>query len=99
MKRFITIIAAMIIAASASAATKSQNDTIVLPQAVLTFRSEAYQTSTGKDKTRYIATYKGKDYHTTKTAAERYADIKRWSGVPCVIKITTPSGAERIAVL
>lgn len=100
MKKIYVSIAAMILAAGmAHAASYAPNDTTALKNAELVFRVENYTTSKGQEKTRYITTYNGKEFISNKTSMQRYADIRRWGGVPCVVKITTPSGSERIAVL
>lgn len=77
-----------------------QNDTTKVATPNIKFDKVEYVSKkTAEVKTEYIVVLDGKEYKTNKTSYERYRLIRRMGGVPCVVKITTKSGAERIAVL
>lgn len=77
-----------------------QNDTTLVKTANPKWDKVEYVSKkTGEVKTEYIVIVDGKEYRSNKTSSERYALIRRFGGVPCVVKITTKSGSERIAVL
>lgn len=79
---------------------KAQNDTTKVATSNPKWDKVEYTSKkTNEVKTEYVVIIGGKEYKTNKTSYERYRLIVKFGGTPCVVKITTPSGAERIAVL
>lgn len=79
---------------------RAQNDTTKVQTGNPKWETKEYiAKKTYEVKTEYVVTIDGVTYPTNKTSVERWRLIKKFGGVPCIVKITNKSGKERITIL
>lgn len=95
MKKFLVILILSLCAIIA----KAQSDTTVIYKPIQ-FETEQITSKTGKSYTKYYAILDKNYYESNKVSMDRYCQIKRFNGQPCVVLITSgKTRKQKIIVL